>query len=313
LDAIVSCNRFQEPPRSGLFCDLLWADPADEERTGDDQQQTFYPNDVRGCSYFFTFAAAKQFLDKNDLLSIIRAHEAQLDGYKMHKADKVTHFPTVITIFSAPNYCDCYNNKGAILKFDRNTLNIQQFNFSAHPYYLPNFMDVFAWSIPFVSEKVTEMLYAILNPTLDCETDTDDEDDDPLPVEIQRVLMDNQEPTQTNNGQGSSLSKQRAEALRNKVVAVGRLCRVLRTLREQHELIVQLKGVTPGHRIPPGALLEGRQGLQDELQKFMSVKQIDAINERRPQTRKLPPLLTHDPPPNANPPPSAKLLFRIAT
>jgi hypothetical protein len=26
-------------------------------------------------------------------------------------------FPVCITIFSAPNYCDVYNNKGAIIKF----------------------------------------------------------------------------------------------------------------------------------------------------------------------------------------------------
>lgn len=26
-------------------------------------------------------------------------------------------FPAVITIFSAPNYCDFYNNKGAVIKF----------------------------------------------------------------------------------------------------------------------------------------------------------------------------------------------------
>ena len=29
-------------------------------------------------------------------------------------------FPLVITIFSAPNYCDVYNNKGAIIKFEVN-------------------------------------------------------------------------------------------------------------------------------------------------------------------------------------------------
>ena len=27
-------------------------------------------------------------------------------------------YPAVITIFSAPNYCDVYGNKGAIIKFD---------------------------------------------------------------------------------------------------------------------------------------------------------------------------------------------------
>ena len=80
----------------------------------------------------------------------------------MHRWNGMADFPVVITIFSAPNYCDVYNNKGAVIKFENNTLNIQQFNCSAHPYLLPNYMDIFTWSIPFVSEKVTEMLYHIV-------------------------------------------------------------------------------------------------------------------------------------------------------
>ncbi len=79
---------------------------------------------MRGCSYFFGLDATNRFLDKNHLLSIIRAHEAQIEGYKMHKWNGETDFPAVITIFSAPNYCDVYNNKGAFIKFENNTLNI---------------------------------------------------------------------------------------------------------------------------------------------------------------------------------------------
>lgn len=153
FEEINKFDRFKEIPRSGVFCDLMWADPV--ENGEGTLPGGFRNNEARGCSYYFGYELAKSFLDRNRMISIIRAHEAQIEGYKMHKWNPHTPFPTVITIFSAPNYCDVYNNKGAVIKFSNNSMNIQQYNYTPHPYLLPNFMDVFTWSMPFMYEKVS--------------------------------------------------------------------------------------------------------------------------------------------------------------
>lgn len=146
-------DRFKEPPAYGPMCDLLWSDPLEDFGSEKSSTEHFSHNSVRGCSYFYSYAACCDFLAHNNLLSIIRAHEAQDAGYRMYRKSQTTGFPSLITIFSAPNYLDVYNNKAAVLKYENNVMNIRQFNCSPHPYWLPNFMDVFTWSLPFVGEK----------------------------------------------------------------------------------------------------------------------------------------------------------------
>jgi serine/threonine-protein phosphatase 2B catalytic subunit len=71
----------------------------------------------------------------------------------MYKKTPKKHFPSVITIFSAPNYLDVYHNRAAVLKYANKNITIRQYNSSPHPYWLPNFMDGFTWSLPFVGAK----------------------------------------------------------------------------------------------------------------------------------------------------------------
>lgn len=271
LDDLKTIDRFREPPTHGLMCDILWADPLEEfgqEKTSD----FFVHNHVRGCSYFFSYPAACSFLEKNNLLSIIRAHEAQDAGYRMYRKTRTTGFPSVMTIFSAPNYLDVYNNKAAVLKYENNVMNIRQFNCTPHPYWLPNFMDVFTWSLPFVGEKITDMLIAILNT---CSKEELEEDTPLSATSIDPISP----PEGVDIDPNSPEAKRRA--IKNKILAIGRLSRVFQVLREESERVTELKTVTGG-RLPAGTLMLGAEGIKEAITSFEEARKVDMQNERLP-------------------------------
>ncbi|KAK6509710.1 3',5'-cyclic-nucleotide phosphodiesterase (PDEase) (3':5'-CNP) [Arthrobotrys musiformis] len=271
LDDIRAIDRFREPPTQGLMCDILWSDPLEEfgqEKTND----FFTHNHVRGCSYFFSYPAACNFLEKNNLLSIIRAHEAQDAGYRMYRKTKTTGFPSVMTIFSAPNYLDVYNNKAAVLKYENNVMNIRQFNCTPHPYWLPNFMDVFTWSLPFVGEKITDMLIAILNT---CSKDE-------LETETPLTAEPSSPPISESGGDPENLEAKR-RAIKNKILAIGRLSRVFQVLREESESITELK-TAAGGKLPAGTLMLGAEGIKNAINGFEDARKVDLQNERLPPT-----------------------------
>jgi serine/threonine-protein phosphatase 2B catalytic subunit len=63
------------------MCDILWSDPIEDFGQQEKGPENFVHNHVRGCSYFYTYKAVCEFLERNRLLSIIRAHECQDAGW----------------------------------------------------------------------------------------------------------------------------------------------------------------------------------------------------------------------------------------
>uniref|UniRef100_A0A8B9J7X0 Serine/threonine-protein phosphatase n=1 Tax=Astyanax mexicanus TaxID=7994 RepID=A0A8B9J7X0_ASTMX len=272
LDDIKKLDRFKEPPAFGPMCDLLWSDPL-EDFGNEKSQEYFSHNTVRGCSYFYSCIEEQR---SNNITSHIMC-------YRMYRKSQTTGFPSLITIFSAPNYLDVYNNKAAVLKYENNVMNIRQFNCSPHPYWLPNFMDVFTWSLPFVGEKVTEMLVNVLSIC------SDDE------------LM---------NDGDEIYDAARKEVIRNKIRAIGKMAKMFSVLREESENVLTLKGLTPTGMLPSGVLSGGKQTLQSatieaieaiesvedgeairgfspqhKISSFEEAKGLDRINERMPPRR----------------------------
>mmetsp|Transcript_45491 Transcript_45491/g.83259 ORF Transcript_45491/g.83259 Transcript_45491/m.83259 type:complete len:319 (+) Transcript_45491:106-1062(+) len=101
FEQIRSIQRPAEIPDSGLLCDLLWSDPLKETIGWGD-------ND-RGVSFTFGTGIVESFCKKHDLDLICRAHQVVEDGYEFFAGRRL------VTVFSAPNYCQEFDNAGALM------------------------------------------------------------------------------------------------------------------------------------------------------------------------------------------------------
>ncbi|KAK4699313.1 hypothetical protein P7C70_g6951, partial [Phenoliferia sp. Uapishka_3] len=188
----------------------------------------------------------------------------------MYRKTKTTGFPSVMTIFSAPNYLDVYNNKAAVLKYENNVMNIRQFNCTPHPYWLPNFMDVFTWSLPFVGEKITDMLIAMLGI---CSQEELDEEE----LIEEEIVAEPDEPTLSEDE-----IQERRKQIKNKILAVGKMSRLFSVLREESESVSELKNISGSTKLPYGALANGVEGIKDSITNFGEARKSDIDNEHLP-------------------------------
>ena len=97
-------NKIQRPtevPEEGLVCDLLWSDP--------EQGTTGWAENDRGVSYTFGADVVSDFLERNELDLVVRAHQVVEDGYEFFAQRQM------VTVFSAPHYCGEFDNAGAMM------------------------------------------------------------------------------------------------------------------------------------------------------------------------------------------------------
>lgn len=108
VDKIRLIDRKQEVPHEGAMCDLLWSDPDEIEGWG---------LSPRGAGFLFGADIVRHFNHNNDLSLIARAHQLVMEGYK-EMFDK-----TIVTVWSAPNYCYRCGNVAAILELGEDASN----------------------------------------------------------------------------------------------------------------------------------------------------------------------------------------------
>ena len=108
LDDIRNIKRPIDIPDDSLMNDLVWSDPEPDIE--------MWEQSTRMTSWVWGLAPAREFMDKCEFDLICRGHQAVMNGYEFPFAPD----QSVLTLFSAPNYCYEYENRGAVLHVDEN-------------------------------------------------------------------------------------------------------------------------------------------------------------------------------------------------
>jgi diadenosine tetraphosphatase ApaH/serine/threonine PP2A family protein phosphatase len=88
------------------MCDLVWSDPDPSDKEG-------WAVNNRGAGYLFSSHVAKEFIQMNEIVTIVRAHQLVEEGYIYNFGDK-----SFVTLWSAPNYCYRCGNDASVMKIE---------------------------------------------------------------------------------------------------------------------------------------------------------------------------------------------------
>jgi serine/threonine-protein phosphatase 2B catalytic subunit len=148
-------------------------------------------NAERGRGHVFSFNAACNFIERNDLWCIIRGRAFPTDrastradphgrpwhyryspydiGYQLHRQNPVNGLPTVVSLLSAPCLCDRNRNHAAALVLSKRSIHVVQFSrCPSRPLQLPGpTQNAFGLTLPIATAWLMQGLRAIVDGELE--------------------------------------------------------------------------------------------------------------------------------------------------
>lgn len=142
------------------------------------------------------------------------------------------------------------------------SFNIKNYEHVEHPYFLPGGLNLFQFSVPYLAEKVMDLLYTMLTQV----TEVEDKDPEVEPDELKKLIFSNPNDP---------------KIVKAKVHSIARYRRIYNNLRENSDLLLKIKIMNDG-RIPRGLLLAGKPAIRDCFREYTLAKELDKENEKRP-------------------------------
>lgn len=110
VDQLRVLDRFVEPEPKSTLADILWSSPS-ETYTG-------FHKDPKSGVLTFGAEVLNRFLHTNNLQQVIRGHSLCTAGFREFWSGKL------LSLWSAPNFCDRVGNAAAIAEFDGDTISV---------------------------------------------------------------------------------------------------------------------------------------------------------------------------------------------
>lgn len=130
---------------------------------------------------------------------------------------------------------------------------------------MPDGLNVFSWSLPFLAEKVSSMLITIVKKCNDVDDDNQ--------ADLHKAMGDEE------------TKKKKLLNIQSKIASVAKMNKMLTTLREDSELILKIKNISPDGKLPRGLLLEGKPAIKNAAKQFNFAQELDKENEKRPKNK----------------------------
>jgi serine/threonine-protein phosphatase 2B catalytic subunit len=133
---------------------------------------------------------------------------------------------------------------------------------------------VFSWSLPFLAEKVSSMLYTIVKKCSNY-----DEDEEESNINVQGIINDDIAKLPSD-----VLAKSKKRLLiKGKIQSVAKMNKMFAVLKEESELILKIKNISPDGKLPRGLLLDGKPAIKNVAKQFNHAAELDKCNEKRPK------------------------------